>query len=133
MSESRPAHVRMYRRLTGMISMSLDCSGPLMSIRSIALVAFSVGLSLSSVPASAASDGHLHGVIQVAVGELQACALLQDTTVACWGRNADGELGNPAEPEFNTVPILVYASKTTLLSGVVSVTAAGFFTCALQN
>src|ERR1700759_2880696 len=113
--------------------MPFDCSGPLMSIRSVALVAFSVGLSLSSVPASAASDGYLHGGIQVAVGELQSCALLQDTTVACWGRNADGELGNPAEPAFKSVTLRVYASKTTLLTGVVSVTAAGFFTCALQN
>src|ERR1700754_4526543 len=104
-----------------------------MSLASGALLAFGVGLSLLSAPASAAADGRLHGVVQVAVGEYQACALLQDTTVACWGRNADEELGNSAGLTYSPVPILVYAAKDSLLSGIVSVTAAGFFSCALQN
>jgi alpha-tubulin suppressor-like RCC1 family protein len=36
----------------------------------------------------------LHDVVQTAVGNHHACALRRDGTVACWGDNRVGQLGN---------------------------------------
>ncbi|MBX3208903.1 MAG: hypothetical protein KF764_27980 [Labilithrix sp.] len=56
------------------------------------------------VPASALT-GH---VVQVALGGDTACALLKDGSVACWGSNAQGQLGNGARDSApHPVPVPV--------------------------
>jgi alpha-tubulin suppressor-like RCC1 family protein len=40
-----------------------------------------------------ASPVVLGGVTQIAAGDSHTCALLEDGTVRCWGRNVDGRLG----------------------------------------
>src|SRR3569833_448523 len=102
-----------------------------MTLRSAALAVSVIGLGIST--AAPASDDLLHGVAEISAGELHTCAALADGTVACWGRNADGELGNPDAGSYSPYPVQVYKSPKTLLSGVVSVSTAGYFSCALRS
>jgi alpha-tubulin suppressor-like RCC1 family protein len=37
---------------------------------------------------------YLHGAVEIAVGDFHACALQRDRTVACWGENWYGQLGD---------------------------------------
>jgi alpha-tubulin suppressor-like RCC1 family protein len=48
----------------------------------------------------------LTGVVKTTLGEHHRCALLENGTVRCWGRNADGELGNGSTLE-SLVPVQV--------------------------
>ncbi len=60
----------------------------------------------------------LTDVTQVAGYSQDTCALLADTTVKCWGQNADGELGNGTTTSSN-VPVAVsgLGGVTMLSSG----------------
>ncbi|MBN1439631.1 MAG: hypothetical protein JW929_09500 [Anaerolineales bacterium] len=76
----------------------------------------------SRVPADVAS---LPGpALAVAAGDQHTCALLADGTVACWGANASGQLGNGTRTRSG-IPVAVAG-----LSGVVEIAAGGAHTCA---
>ena len=47
----------------------------------------------------------LAGVTKVAAGWDHTCALLDDATLRCWGRNQVGQLGQAAPSDFSTTPI----------------------------
>ncbi len=65
----------------------------------------------------------------VTAGLYGACALLTDGTVACWGTNANGELGIGATtPAFSTAPKLVKD-----LTDVVSLDRGELSTCAVKK
>lgn len=70
----------------------------------------------------------VHGISeakQVAVGEYNACALLRDGHVDCWGRNAFGQTGNGETSEMVTTPVQVNVEGATQI-------AVGWeFACAL--
>ncbi|CAB4892664.1 unannotated protein [freshwater metagenome] len=68
--------------------------------------------------------------IAVASGDDHSCALMADTTVRCWGSNWHDQLGNNSTPD-SLVPIRVFESGTTPLSGVTAISASGHHTCAL--
>ena len=87
----------------------------------------------AAVWSPAFADSLLHGT-QVAAGEDHSCAILTDTTVACWGNNSDGQLGNNSVPH-TAVPVAVYlpGSSRHKLSNIIDIAASGYFTCALQN
>jgi alpha-tubulin suppressor-like RCC1 family protein len=68
---------------------------------------------------------NLRGVI--AAGGAHSCAVRGDGTVACWGANLDGELGDGTNTNRPT-PVTVLG-----LSRVVSVAAGAGFTCALRS
>jgi alpha-tubulin suppressor-like RCC1 family protein len=63
----------------------------------------------------------------IAAGAAHNCAVRGDGTVACWGENLDGELGDGTNTNRPT-PVTVLG-----LSRVVSVAAGAGFTCALRS
>jgi alpha-tubulin suppressor-like RCC1 family protein len=71
-----------------------------------------------------------HCIQAITAGSIHTCALMSDTTVACWGDNIFGELGNgtidpipgPSHPTPATVPGL---------TGVTALAAGDVHTCAL--
>jgi alpha-tubulin suppressor-like RCC1 family protein len=63
----------------------------------------------------------------VAAGQYHSCALLADGTVACWGNNNEGELGN------GTMMAVVGPVAVTGLDSVVAITATTANTCALRG
>ena len=80
----------------------------------------------------ATSSTDLTGVTAIASGEHHTCALMEDTTVKCWGYGDGGVLGN-GQDNNQTLPVDVEASAGTNLSGVVSIAAARDVTCAVMN
>lgn len=66
----------------------------------------------------------LEQVAQISVGGLHSCAVMGDTTVKCWGRNFEGQLG-VANLNYTATPVTV-----TGLSNVAEVAAGGSHTCA---
>ena len=71
----------------------------------------------------------LSDVVSLAVGDKHTCALKGDGTVACWGDDTHGQLGidNPNSFAFTPQPTVVPG-----LSGVLTVAAGRFHTCALK-
>jgi alpha-tubulin suppressor-like RCC1 family protein len=86
----------------------------------------------SSVPVMVNQTGALSGktVVDVSSGADHSLALCSDGTVAAWGLNSSGQLGN-ASTAYSSVPVLV--NQTGVLSGkiVVAVSAGGFHNLAL--
>lgn len=72
----------------------------------------------------------LKDAIQVSVGAENACALLADSTIECWGGNALGQLGNGTELPTDT-PTHVVTASGSILTGAVEIAAAYQHTCAL--
>ena len=92
----------------------------------------------------------LTGVSAIAAGYSHTCALLADTTAKCWGSNAAHEWsGDPIDPvpsysggavgdgttTVQPAPVTVIAGpgETAALSGVRSISAAAYYTCAVLN
>ena len=68
----------------------------------------------------------LTGGVDITGGYGHACALLADGTMRCWGRNVDGELGNPSAQPGSSVPVAVSG-----ITGAAAITAGAFHTCAV--
>ena len=71
----------------------------------------------------------------VSAGSGHSCAITNQQTVACWGSNTVGQLGNGSSGAGteSTLPVAVINAVGETLSGVVAVRAGAGFTCALQN
>ena len=89
-----------------------------------------IALSTASI---AMADPFLSGAKQVSAGLTHTCALLRDGTVACWGSNSVGELGDGTRTKRAT-PARVRRSKMPgdVLDQVTQVVAAAGFSCALM-
>jgi alpha-tubulin suppressor-like RCC1 family protein len=75
------------------------------------------------------SPGMVHGLSNVAalaIGGFHSCAILADSTVRCWGRNADGQVGN------GTLTDATLPQQVTGLGTVAALSAGGYHTCALM-
>ncbi|MHB1138601.1 MAG: RCC1 domain-containing protein, partial [Microthrixaceae bacterium] len=71
----------------------------------------------------------LSGVVEIETGGQNVCALLDDGTASCWGRNLSGSLGTGADATalpFSPVPVPVAG-----LTNVEQVDAGSFSSCAL--
>ncbi len=71
--------------------------------------------------------GGCKGVLQAAGGSAHACAVMLDGTVACWGDNTYGQLGD------GTTVAHFSAQVVPGLTGVTMVAAGGYQTCALKG
>lgn len=70
----------------------------------------------------------------VALGYLFGCALLEDTTVACWGFNRYGQTGTPPEDSLDSLgnPRVLTPTRVPELDDVVQLTAGPDSTYALR-
>jgi hypothetical protein len=86
----------------------------------------------SSVPVAVASTGVLAGktVVAAAGGANHSVVLCSDGTVAAWGRNANGELGNNSTTQ-SAVPVAVASTGVLLGKTVVAVAAGDGYSLAL--
>jgi len=74
-----------------------------------------------------AVDPQLLRAVSVSAGASHTCAVLEGGGVACWGSNANGELGSPATSlGASSVPV-----RVSLSARATQVTAGDRFTCAV--
>ena len=79
--------------------------------------------SRTPVPVSGLSSG----IVAIATGDFHACAVKAAGSVACWGDNSNGELGNNSGMG-SSVPVPVSS-----LTGAATISAGGNFTCAVTT
>ena len=63
----------------------------------------------------------------IAVKGRQSCALHQNGTISCWGRNFRGQLGNGTE-EDSAMPVQVVG-----ITDATAIAAGGSYSCALHQ
>lgn len=80
------------------------------------------GIALVPRPVSGVEDA-----VDLAAGRNHSCVVRADGTVACWGYNFDGQLGNGESGDQSNVPVQVVG-----LTRAVMVAAGGNFSCALR-
>jgi alpha-tubulin suppressor-like RCC1 family protein len=82
------------------------------------------GFAQSTVPVAVIQSGVLSGktVVAVAVGANHSLALCSDGTLAAWGYNSNGQLGNSTYP-YSQVPVAVVQSGVLAGKTVVAVAA----------
>ena len=78
-----------------------------------------------------AGAGTLSNVTQISAGGSYICALLADNTVACWGDNEYGQLGNGTTADSSTPVQVKDATGTGTLSNVSQISVGHRHTCAL--
>lgn len=78
---------------------------------------------------------YLDDVIDVGIGSTHMCALRSDTSVACWGSQLNGVLGNGSIASGSLSSPVEVKDSTGLgkLSGVVSIGVGSYHTCALKS
>ncbi|MEX1255743.1 MAG: hypothetical protein WEE64_15520 [Dehalococcoidia bacterium] len=91
------------------------------------------------VCADAACITPLSGVARITAGNTHTCALMEGGGVKCWGSSNQGQLGNGelGEDTAHAVPypvdVCADEACATPLSGVISVVAGNYHTCALTS
>ena len=79
------------------------------------------------------NTGPLTAITQLAIRGNHSCARLSDSTARCWGRNANGQLGDGTTTQ-RLLPVVVRNSANTgSLTGVAEVGAGTPHTCARMN
>jgi len=78
---------------------------------------------------------NLSRVTSIASGSTHVCAVLDDTTAACWGNDGYGQLGDGPPEDTSTktqshVPVQVLQAANRPLTGVASIAAGDGQTCA---
>lgn len=82
----------------------------------------------------AAAVPGLTGVVELAIGSEHSCARLGDSSVVCWGRNAEGQLGRGTIGGNFVAPMpVIGVSGTGSLKGVLQLAAGEHHNCALLS
>jgi alpha-tubulin suppressor-like RCC1 family protein len=68
----------------------------------------------------------------IAAGRNHTCAVRANSTVACWGSNGSGQLGNNTTVS-SSVPVTVITAQNIPLTDVVAIAAGEAHTCALVS
>lgn len=68
-------------------------------------------------------------IITVSAGSFHTCAVTVEGKVFCWGHNHQGQLGTETEKDMSVFPVPVEG----LSEPIVSVSAGGWHTCAIDN
>jgi alpha-tubulin suppressor-like RCC1 family protein len=77
------------------------------------------------------SHSLLAGVTHIAIGSDHACAVLDDTSLACWGMNWTGELGdNTFTDSLSPVPVTIDERGKPELTDIDTITVNGLHSCA---
>ena len=81
---------------------------------------------------SVGGGGTLSGIVQVSAGGEHTCAVSSAGGVVCWGKGADGRLGNDASTDSDhPVAVVDGDSSTTALTGIVQMSVGDGHTCAV--
>jgi len=90
-----------------------------------------LGNGTTSIPGTAhpVAVSSLTSATALTTGAYHTCALLADSTVKCWGRNGQGQLGNGTVTDSST-PVQVETGFGPL-SGVTALAGGGAHSCAL--
>ena len=96
----------------------------------IARAAFILVL-LYAIPAAA--TGMLTNVRQVSAGASHTCALLVDGTVACWGSNGWGELGDGTTTPRLRPTLVVDGATGAAMDRFTQIVTGGALTCGLRS
>ena len=80
------------------------------------------------------SSTPLSGIVQISAGDGHTCALTEGGGAKCWGKGAEGQLGND-DTTGVPYPVVVVASDgtSTPLSSIIQIGTGGDFTCALNS
>lgn len=81
------------------------------------------------VESSSGTNIPITNAIGIMLGDYHGCALMQDTTVKCWGQQYTSGSTAPISPLALTI-LKSVGSNTTALTGVAGVAAGAFHTCA---
>ena len=75
----------------------------------------------------------LTGIASISAGNSHVCAVMTDSTARCWGYNGEGRLGNNTLTD-SKVPVAVLDPTNTSnpLTGIASISAGGYQTCAVM-
>lgn len=72
---------------------------------------------------------HAAQALKMVAGSGHTCALMDDETVVCWGRNSRGQVGNGTRNYGSQLaPVMVDG-----ISGIIAIAAGGAHTCALKR
>lgn len=84
--------------------------------------------SLTPVPVLISASTPLTGAVHVAVGYRHSCAVIDDGSVACWGNNYAGQVGNGLTTDVEYATTVLPSS-----SGATGVATGANFTCAWSS
>ncbi len=83
---------------------------------------------------AAAPDADVVKVPPIAFGHLFACGIKPNGSVACWGRNEAGQLGNgAADPDAGSMPATPAPTVVAGLDGVSAIAAGERHACAVRS
>ncbi len=101
------------------------------NIKSYTLIFLCTLLALITSKQAAATTGEfieLSAAKKIAQSSNHSCALLEDSSMVCWGSNSFGQLGNGTHQDSSSVPV-----KVVGLTGVSQIALGGAFSCALTE
>ena len=79
-------------------------------------------------------DGQiLTGIIRLAFGDFHVCALAENSTAWCWGRNYEGQLGNGTAGDIRTFAGEVLEEDGSALTGAVRISSGAYHTCVVKS